>query len=157
MSRGAIFTWLDCEHININNRAVTTGVFIPRCDVWSGCNEIKSPFSCFVPFCFLLSAGSLKDEKHGCSSSKPSCHTEAIPNISFILAIVLQLVTFNVLIAGKRSQQNHVIYPFSLYCRDLSARMRSLVKKCVWKLWDMVCYTVHCVKICLFHILKDLW
>lgn len=35
--------------------------------------------------------------------------------------------------------------------------MCSLVKKCVLKLWDMVCYTVHCVKICLFHIIKVLW
>lgn len=34
--------------------------------------------------------------------------------ISLILSIVLELVTLYVLIAGKHSQQNHVIYPFSL-------------------------------------------
>lgn len=52
-------------------------------------------------------------------------------------------------------QQNTTDRIALTFLLGLCTGMCYLVKKCVWKLWDMVCYTVYCVKICLFHILKD--
>ncbi len=72
---------------------------------------------------------------------------------AFLLRFTYSLSTLDC----SRIQQTTILSLRSVSL-DLSTRTGSLERNVVYENcgWDMVCYTVYCVKICLFHILNDL-